>query len=89
MRAVSKKRAREQRIYTKLRAEHLEANPWCVWPLGCGQPATEIHHRRGRVGALYLATEHWSGLCHSHHQRATERPAEAYRLGISERRVAS
>jgi hypothetical protein len=89
IRRVSPQRAAEQRIYTKRRRVFLAERERCEWPLGCEQAATEVHHRRGRVGALYLAVEHWSALCHDHHTHCTQNPAEAYALGISERRVSA
>lgn len=89
MRARSVKRAAQERTYRALRRPFLEANPWCQFPTGCGQPATELHHRRGRVGALLTDDRYWSALCHEHHAWTTGHPAEAYRLGVSERRVTS
>jgi len=87
MRAVSHKRAKQLRAYSSLRLAFLEANPLCASPLDCGQAATEVHHMRGRVGALLLATEHWLGLCHGCHVYATENPLAALDLGMSERRI--
>lgn len=88
---VSRKRARQLREYTRLRREFLEARPVCEFPgefsEGCLGRAVEIHHRRGRVGADLVAVEHWSALCSACHKRVTERPAEAYELGLSERRI--
>lgn len=86
MRAVSKRRAAQLRTYRKLRAEFLTEHPRCEFP-HCGYPASEVHHKRGRVGRLYLATEHWLPMCSPHHRWTTEHPADAYELGVSERRV--
>lgn len=85
MRTVSKKRARELNAYRTLRVSFLEANPLCE--LECGAAASEVHHKRGRVGVLLLSVEHWAALCSPCHRHITEHPAEAYALGISERRV--
>lgn len=99
MKPFSKKRAAEMRRYTTLRFAFLTQHPWCQFPLrpmvdglyridaGCDQRATEVHHKRGRVGGDLLDIDHWAGLCHAHHVWVTEHPAEAIRLGISERRV--
>lgn len=87
MRPNTPKRQRQMRRYYALRAEYLEAHPWCSFPLGCDQPATEIHHRRGRIGELLTDTRYWSGLCHSDHAWVTNHPRDAYELGISERRT--
>lgn len=87
MRPISPKRAREARAYTVLRRDYLTAHPRCEFPGGCVQPATEIHHKRGRVGALFLDVSHWSALCHDHHAFLTVHPAIAYEMGMSERRI--
>lgn len=89
MRRNTPKRARQEREYAKLRKTFIEANPWCGWPLECGEPATEVHHRRGRVGALLTDPRYFAALCHDHHRYATEHPAIAYELGVSERRVSA
>ena len=87
MRYMSPKRAAENRIYLKRRAEFLESHPWCEFPDVCGQPASEIHHRRGRVGALFLDERYWSAVCAPCHRWITEHPREAIELGISEKRL--
>lgn len=86
---VSAKRAAENRIYVKRRREFLEANPACSWPAGCAFPATEVHHKRGRVGALYLNQAHWFASCHDHHRWITEHPRESVAMGVSELRVSA
>jgi len=83
MKAVSTKRAAEQRIYMKRRALFLAEHESCV----CGAPATEVHHKRGRVGALYLDVTHWLAMCHGCHVYVTEHPREAIARGLSERRI--
>lgn len=66
LRRVSKKRAKEARVYTKLRKEFLLDNPSCEFP-ECWDWATDIHHSAGR-GKNYLNTSTWMGLCRKHHQ---------------------
>lgn len=77
--------------YRKDRVGYLEANQRCVSrrQIGCTLFATEVHHRRGRVGRLLLDQTHWAALCHGCHSYYTEHPAEAYESGISERRIGS
>lgn len=88
MRPLSKKRAAQNRLYMKLRAEYLQAHPRCETPWGCGNAADQIHHKRGRVGALLLDTAHWLAICAVCHNRATLNPAEAIACGVSESRLA-
>ena len=85
---VSKRRAKENRKYTDLRREFLESRPRCEFP-GCTARSEQVHHMRGRVGALFLAVEHWLPICPTHHEFATTHPAEAIALGISESRLSA
>ena len=85
MRAVSPKRARQLREYGKLRVAFLTGHPLCQ--LCEERNATEVHHKRGRVGADLLDVDHWAALCRHCHAYVTEHPAEAIRLGISEPRI--
>lgn len=80
MRRRSVKRARQEREYAHLRLAYLENRPACE---RCLHRATEIHHKRGRVGELLTATEFWVGLCHDCHVHITERPAWAMEQGWS------
>src|SRR4051812_49196612 len=75
---VSAKRAKQNATYSKLRAAFLLERPRCEYPTGCQNAATDVHHRKGRVGALLLDTAHWSALCRPCHQFVTGEPALAY-----------
>jgi hypothetical protein len=89
MRAVSPKRAKAGREYAKLRATFLAG------PDGEGRPcemceerlATEVHHKKGRTGSLYLDVTWWAALDRDCHRFLTENPASAYAMGMSVRRV--
>ena len=85
--ATARRRRGEYRAYQRQRRAFLAEHPRCVFPGGCAHPATEVHHRKGRVGALLLDEKHWSPLCHDHHAYITEHPAWAYEAGMSERRI--
>jgi hypothetical protein len=85
VRAVSPKRAKALRVYAKLRAAYLEGHPLCE--LCQEQPSGELHHKRGRVGNDLTDADHFAALCSPCHRFATESPAEAIRLGISEPRI--
>lgn len=85
MRQVSESRKKLDGAYRRLRDGFLYVNRICEY---CGeQAATEVHHKRGRVGADYLDVDHWAALCHRCHVWVTEHPAEAIEQGISERRI--
>lgn len=85
LRHESKRRAVLRRRYNKLRETFLEENPWCI-VAGCD--ATEVHHKAGRVGDLFLDTSKWAPVCAEHHRYITEHPREAVARGWSLPRVA-
>lgn len=43
--------------------------------------ATQIHHKRGRVGADLLDTRYFMGICDPCHRHVHENPAWAYEQG--------
>ncbi len=78
----SKKRAKQEREYSKLRKVFLFTHPTCEI-LDCGCEATEIHHRKGRVGDL-LTDERWFlAVCRAHHIYIELHPALAKEHGYS------
>jgi len=92
VRARSPKRAAQERVYAKRRRVFLfgedgDQPRGCEFPEGCDRLASEVHHRRGRVGGLLLDERFWSALCSPCHAWVTVNPARAYELGISERRI--
>lgn len=64
LRAVSKKRQKENRQYTKLRAEYLEEHPVCE--ICDSQRADQIHHR-ARRGSNFLNADTFLALCANCH----------------------
>jgi hypothetical protein len=84
IRKHSKKRARELKEYTPLRAEFLLAHPLCQIRLeGCTNVAVEIHHTT--TSALdFLNVSTWMAGCrHCHHITETVLSAEKRReLGL-------
>ena len=81
----SVKRSKQEREYVRLRDAYMAGHPLCEL---CGEaPSRELHHRRGRVGSDLTNADHFAALCSPCHRFATERPAEAIRLGISEPRI--
>src|SRR4051812_46224280 len=85
-RYYSSKRSVLDKEYARLRIDFLIANPWCAWGLKQNPPlhirATEIHHTRGRIGRLYLATQYWVGVSEEAHTWIHNHPAAARALGL-------
>ncbi len=83
LKSRSKKRASEEKIYSKLRKEYLERNPMCeAFLFGCQGTATEIHHKAKRYGKLLNMVEHWCATCSFCHRHLHDNPAEAKRMGL-------
>ena len=85
----SKRRAAEEREYLKERNEWLERpeNSICAVCIVEQEPipqrATQVHHKKGRIGKLLLDKRFWLGVCDEHHRVITEHSAEAIRKGYS------
>lgn len=81
----SARQIKRDALYTKQRAAHLEANPWC---LPCYNifarrtPATTIHHMAKR-GVRTNDETTFLSCCMDCHRWIEEHPAEAKTLGFS------
>lgn len=81
---VSDKRAKELRLYSKLRKEFLSIHEVCEAKLeGCTYEATEVHHRMGRENDLLNDTDKWLAICSSCHRLITDDSKMAIELGLS------
>lgn len=81
LRRVSPKRRTQERVYSKLRAQFLDAHPWCEFPLGCTERATTVQHIRGRFGARLNDMRWWRASCLRHNLWAEDNTGEALALG--------
>jgi len=70
---VSKKRQAENLQYQVLRKEFLEKPENKICPI-TGQPTTDVHHKKGRVGKLFLDTKYWIALSREGHKYVEENP---------------
>lgn len=80
----SSKRKEQSKIYSQERLLFLEQFPFCKAQLeNCTVRATDIHHKKGRLGELYLDTNYWLPTCRSCHTWITENPLKAIAKGLS------
>jgi hypothetical protein len=79
---MSDKRTKELALYRKENRQFLADNPTCQVP-GCCNPATEVHHQKGRENGLLLDKRWWMAICNPHHRFYTDHSKEAIELGIS------
>jgi hypothetical protein len=78
---VSKKRSKDLAEYTHKKKKFLAENPRCaVFPK---QMAIDIHHRKGRVGSLFLDERYWLGVSRMGHKEIEDNPEWAYKMGYS------
>lgn len=85
----SRKRAAQERNYLTLRKDFLLSSQHCQAQLPgiCTHIATDVHHKRGRIGSLLTDTAHWLAVCRPCHQWIETNPKEAKETGFSENRL--
>lgn len=88
LKRFSKKRAKQERSYSVLRKQFLEANPECEAKLKvCTIEATQVHHRKGRIGENLLDVSTWVACCGACHAWIELNPQASKQLGLSESRL--
>jgi hypothetical protein len=85
----SQKRSKEERLYSGKRVIFLQENPMCQAHLPgiCTKHATEVHHKKGRIGELLLNILLWLGVCHACHEWIENNREEAMEKGFSIKRI--
>jgi len=83
---ISDKRKKETAQYLKKRIEFLEKPENRICPV-TGKPTTEVHHKCGRVGKLYLDENYWLAVSREGHQIIELNPEWAKENGYSESRL--
>lgn len=83
---VSEKRKIENLKYAAQRIVFLGKPENRVCPIS-GRPTTDIHHKRGRVGSLFLDERYWVALSREGHKYVEEHPAWAKENGYSLNRL--
>ena len=83
---VSQKRKIENLKYSVLRTEFLGKKENQICPI-TKKPTTDIHHKKGRVGSLFLDTKYWIALSREGHKFVEENPEWAKENGYSLNRL--
>lgn len=86
IRKLSKKRAKQNREYEKVREEYLYVHPFCE-VCGWGENL-QIHHKKGRTGELLTDKKYFLAVCHTCHQKIELFPEWAKENGFSLSRLA-
>ena len=79
---ISKKRKVENLQYQVSRIEFLGKKENLICPV-TGEKTTEIHHKKGRVGSLFLDTRFWLAVSRKGHKKIEENPEWAKKEGYS------
>ena len=83
---ISQNRKIENAKYIVLRIEFLGKKENSICPV-TGEKTTEIHHKKGRVGSLFLDTKFWLGVSRNGHLKIENNPEWAKENGFSENRI--
>lgn len=87
MRLQSSKIVKLNAAYSVLREQFLKNHPYCQAHIpGCNIKATDIHHKKGRVGKLFLDDSEFLAVCRMCHTWIENNPAEAKLLDFSKSR---
>lgn len=62
-------------IYLELKFYYLAENKFCE--CGCGRRATEIHHKKGRIGFLLIDLRYFMAVAEPCHKKIERSPAWA------------
>ena len=79
---ISQKKKIENLKYQVLRTEFLGKKENQVCPI-TGKKTTEIHHKKGRVGSLFLDIRYWLAVSREGHKKIEENPEWAKKEGYS------
>ena len=79
---ISQKRKIENAKYIVLRIEFLGKKENSICPV-TGEKTTEIHHKKGRVGSLFLDIRYWLAVSREGHKKIEENPEWAKKEGYS------
>jgi len=82
---VSEKMNSRLVVYRNIRKQYLDSHVCCE-VLGCYNPATDIHHKKGRENDLLVDTRYFMAICRLCHARIDTDPEWARSNGYTLRR---
>lgn len=86
MKKVSDKQAKRLREYAKVRKKYMSEHDICEVK-ECNRTATDIHHRKGRIGSLLTDTVYFMAVCRQCHRIIEDSPHYAKENGYSLNRL--
>lgn len=79
MKRISDRQRIRLKEYSVVRKIYLNEHGLCA---KCGGKASDIHHKRGKLGALLTRTEHFVSVCRDCHHWIHDHPKESRELGL-------
>ena len=85
----SQKRSKEEKLYSAKRVLFLLDFPMCQANIQgvCKGQATEVHHKKGRIGNDLLDETNWLALCHNCHEYVENNREFSMEKGYSIKRI--
>lgn len=83
---MSEKMKADNKKYLKARTNFLSLNLVCQFEK-CTNKATQVHHRKGRIGSLLINENYFMAVCSTCHQIIEENPEYAKEKGYSVSRL--
>jgi hypothetical protein len=85
----SQKRSKEERLYAAKRIIFIQEHPMCEAHISgiCTEYATEVHHKKGKIGEDLLDECYWLALCHMCHDYIENNREFAMEKGFSIKRI--
>lgn len=85
---VSKKQLENLKEYRKVRDEFMKQNRTCQARLqGCTVKATDLHHKKSRIGDLLTDTKFFMAVCRQCHNKIEDGGAWVYEQGLKIKRL--
>ena len=85
---LSNKKKQEMAVYLKLRSDFLNKPENKICPI-TNEPTTDVHHKKGRVGKLFLDTNYWLAVSRKGHQKIELNPEWAKENNYSLNRLSN
>ena len=82
MKLVRAERALEQQAYRFAKGVFLRRHPYCEMFVDCLSPSVDVHHLKGRRGALLCDEQFWRATCRAHHDWVHTHARKARELGL-------
>ena len=86
--SISEKQLKALKDYRIVRDEFMSSHPICEARLSeCTKNATDLHHKKGRVGKLLTDKKFFMAVCRSCHNKIEDGGEWVYEMGFKIKRI--